>query len=116
MTFDKFKIDFLTFLNNSTVNLGRRGTKTRQVFIETVTAKLDAFMTDTIVEPVVKEASSVGPMSGSVIRIRPDDKNKALNVGKGVHAMTPDESMRADEQLNRSPFSAKLEKRGSDND
>ena len=114
MTFDEFKADFLAFLEDSTVNLGRKGTKTRQAFVETATAKLDAFVAeDTVVEAVEEDTPPVNPMSGSVMCIKPGDRNRALDVGKGVHAMTPSESMRADEQLDRSPFGAKSGPKGT---
>lgn len=105
MTFDEFKADFRVFLENSTVNLGRKTAKTRQEFIVVAMYKFDAFdkqaEDDQVSEVYPKKPT---PMSGSVMCIKPRDKNKGLDVGKGVHSMTPSESMRADEQLNRSPF------------
>jgi len=101
MTFDEFKADFLTFLKDSTVNLGRKKTKTRQAFLETAGEKFDAFLADDVAEePKQEETDS---MSDRVLCIKPKDRKKALDIGKGVHAMTSSESMRADEQLNRCP-------------
>jgi len=117
MTFDEFKADFLAFLEDSTVNLGRRGTKTRQAFIEAANTRFNAFVAaDVVVEPDTEEIPSTNLMSGSVMCIKPKDSNRVLDVGKGVHAMTPSESMRADEQLNRSPYGAKHGKKGSDDE
>jgi len=39
-----------------------------------------------------------------IIKIMPVNNDRSLNIGKGVSAMTPSESARADEQLNRSPY------------
>ncbi len=110
MTFDEFKLDFLNFLDGSNVNLGRKTTKTRQAFIDEAAAKIEAFRkpcgcTDT--KDKIKKKKNKNPMSGSVKCIKPVDPRKALDIGKGVHAMTSSESMRADEQLDRSPFSGK---------
>lgn len=119
MTFDEFRKDFLTFLEGSTVNLGRKKAKTRQDFMDTATAKFDIFTSKMIGEPIsgsVEEKPTSRPMSGSVICIKPTNKNKALDVGKGVHAMTASESMRADEQLNRSPYSTEKKKEGKQNE
>ena len=44
MTFEQFGKDLLKFLTESTVNLGRKATKTRQVFLGTVQDKLDSFL------------------------------------------------------------------------
>lgn len=112
MTLDEFKIDLLAFLQGSTVNLGRQGTKTRQIFMDDVGAKFNAFA-DSRVKP--REVFNVdeekkpakNPMANSVKCIKPTNSRRALDVGKGVHAMTSSESMRADEELNRSPYSSK---------
>jgi len=106
MTFDEFRKDFMTFLASSNVNLGRKKTKTRDVFLNTAAAKFDAFLE---IEASPEESSS-DPMKDSVMCIKPQDANKGLSIGKGVHSMTASESMRADEQLNRSPYG-----KGSDN-
>jgi len=112
VTFDEFKADFLAFLEGSIVNLGRRTTKTRQAFLDTASAKFDAFVVGDIAE--TSEQPVADNMSDRVLCIKPKDRNKALDVGKGVHAMTPSESMRADEQLNRSPYGNRQE--GSENE
>ena len=112
MTFDEFKADFLAFLEGSTVNLGRRTTKTRQAFLDTASAKFDAFVTGDVAETPKQPVTD--HMGDRVLCIKPKDRNKALDVGKGVHAMTPSESMRADEQLNRSPYGNR--KKGSENE
>lgn len=106
MTIDEFKIDLLSFLQDSTVNLGRQGTKTRQIFMDDVEAKLNAFV-DSSVKVDVKEKPAKNPMAHSVKCIKPTNSRRSLDVGKGVHAMTSSESMRADEELNRSPYSRK---------
>ena len=113
MTFDEFKADFLAFLQESTVNLGRKATKSKQRFWHTVAAKFDAYgeglITAEICDDEPDDKEKTNPLSRSVIRIKPTDPQKALDVGKGVHAMTPSESSRADEQLGRSPFAGKPE-------
>lgn len=116
MTFDKFKKDFFVFLESSTVNLGRKTSKTRKEFMNTARMKFDAFILDRVHHPcddVVKpkkDKSVPSKTNKNIICIKPKNRNKALDVGKGVHAMTPTESMRADEQLNRSPFGTKTSK------
>ncbi len=112
MTLDKFRVKFFKFLEGSTVNLGRKTAATRQKFINEAKAMFDAFESDTKkdkCEEVV--ANPVNPMSDSIICIKPDNPNKALDVGKGVRAMTASESMRADEQLNRSPYTNKTKQK-----
>ncbi len=119
MTFDEFKADFCAFLKSSTVNLGRKTTKTRQAFLDEAEARFDTFgdnfitaeTCDSEVETKEKTPPPTSPMSKSVMCIKPPDRDKALDVGKGVHAMTPTESQRADEQLNRSPFGSKTVKK-----
>lgn len=119
MTFDEFKADFCEFLKCSTVNLGRKKTKTRQVFLDEAEARFDAFgdnfivaeTCDSDVEIEEKTPPPTSPMGKSVLCIKPKDRNKALDIGKGVHAMTSSESMRADEQLNRSPYGSKKKKK-----
>lgn len=112
MTFDEFRADFLAFLEKSTVNLGRRTTKTRQAFLDEANAKFELFLVDNISD--VSEQPVLERMDDRVLCVKPTDRNKALNVGKGVHAMTPSESMRADEQLNRSPYSNRTKRRSED--
>jgi hypothetical protein len=115
MTFDEFKANFRIFLENSTVNLGRKTTKTRQVFIKEAMAKIDAFGENFLVAELCStdkdKQSASNSMDDRIICIKPKDSNKALDVGKGVHAMSPTESMRADEQLNRSPYGNKSNKK-----
>lgn len=108
MTFDEFKVDFIAFLHNSTVNLGRKNTKTRQTFLDIASQKIDAFATN---DDIIDDDNSINPLNKSVMMIKPKDKRKSLNVGKGVHSMTASESLRADEQLNRSPYSQKNSKK-----
>ena len=112
MTFDEFKVDLLAFLEKSTVNLGRKTAKTRQAFLNEVIAKFDALEADAeqVIDMVEKQSEALSPMGNSVIRIKPTNKKNALDVGKGVHAMTSGESGRADEQLNRSPFTNRTRK------
>lgn len=114
MTFNKFKTDLLTFLDNSTVNLGRNGTKTRSIFIATIIEKLDAF-NESKKSTVVKDKKENAISSHkNIMRIKPSDERRSLSIGKGVHSMTASESARADEQLGRSPYVAKQE--SGDND
>lgn len=112
MTFNAFKKDLMIFLKASTVNLGRKKANTRKVFIDTVVKKLDDFAKGEEITTINKKDKSVKPLDKSVIRIKPKDLNRSLSVGKGVHAMTASESMRADEQLNRSPYSQQNDKKG----
>lgn len=102
MTINEFKVSFLTFLENSNVNLGRRTTKTRTDFFQEVMDRFDAFESD-------QDTVDVNPDNKSVMRIEPSDRKKALDIGKGVHSMTASESARADEQLGRSPYTNKKE-------
>ena len=118
MTFDEFKKDFIDWLTDSTVNLGRRQTKTRDQFLETAAKRFDfynEFGFDYDSSGTVPEQSSqpqkTNPMDDRLVRIKPKDSRKGLDMGKGVHAMTPSESQRADEQLNRSPFAGKSDKK-----
>ncbi len=106
MTFDEFKADFRVFLENANVNLGRKTAKTRILFMVEAMAKFDAFVYEQTELDQIAETcpEKPNPMSGSVMRIKPKDRKKSLDVGKGVHAMTSSESMRADEQLDRSPY------------
>ena len=113
MTFDKFKADFLTFLENSTVNLGRRNTKTRQAFLSQAyemfkvydELNIQAEICNTAKPPKVNtKEPKPDPMNDRVLRIPPNDGVGSLNIGKNVHAMTSDESARTDEELGRSPF------------
>ncbi|KKN98963.1 hypothetical protein LCGC14_0142080 [marine sediment metagenome] len=115
MTASKFKAKLLRFLEDSTVNLGRKTTKTRQVFLSDISAILDSFlssqedMSEQTEKPKKdkKKKSKPNHMDDRLVCLKPKNKAIALNAGKGVHAMTPSESQRADEQLGRSPFSGK---------
>lgn len=94
----------MDFLESSNVNLGRRDTDTRRKFLATARTKLNCFGTHNSSEPNKAATVPLDPMDDRILRIKPTDPNKALDMGKGVHAMTPTESMRADIQLRRSPF------------
>lgn len=111
MTFDDFKAEFIGFLETSTVNLGRKTTKTRQNFLNEAASRIEVlrefYSEPKLTKKTKNKKAPKNPMKGSVIRIKPTSSNKGLNVGKGVHAMTQSESGRADEQLNRSPFTGK---------
>lgn len=107
MTFDKFSKNLIKFLSDSTVNLGRKDTKTRRIFLETVNNQLEEFASEqnsSKAAPKKKKVKEPDPMSGSVMSIKPSDSRKSLSIGKGVHSMTASESARADEQLGRSPY------------
>ena len=114
MTVDKFRNNFLKFLEYSNVNLGRKTSKTRQDFLNEARNRFDRFIEDQAKiklkqekECEKKEKIKTSPMEGSVLRIKPKDSRNALDVGKGVHAMTSIASQEADEQLGRSPFGTK---------
>jgi len=108
MTFDEFKTDLMNFLDNSTVNLGRKSAKTRTNFLDTIMEKLNIFNNDNVDETIkTKKTKKNKPVNSDIMSIKPKDSRKALSIGKGVHSMTASESMRADEQLNRSPYSPK---------
>ncbi|MHC4453423.1 MAG: hypothetical protein ACYSWS_01845 [Planctomycetota bacterium] len=109
MTFDKFKKNFLRFLEESTVNLGRKTAKTRKTFLAEAKQKFDAFAQSNMEDMPEEKAIEKSPrnMSDRVMRIKPTDKRKALDAGKGVHSMTASESQRADEQLGHSPYVGK---------
>lgn len=91
----------MDFLRTSNVNLGRLHTKTRKDFLKIANDMFDAFASN---DSIDKEESPPTPINQSIIRIKPKDSKRGLDVGKGVHAMTPGESMRADQQLGRSPY------------
>ena len=110
MTFKKFKKDLLEFVGNSTVNLGRKTTKTRTEFLKEIESKCMAFETDDVkkvVAKVTKGKEKKSSDSDRLICMKPKDKKRALDAGKGVYAMTGSESQRADEELNRSPYTKK---------
>lgn len=113
MTFDEFKAEFRVFLEDSTVNLGRKTAKTRLAFIDAAIAKFDAIDPECVVESETAEKEEVTDSMGDrVLCIKPKNRNKVLDTGKGVHSMTPGESLRADEQLNRSPYGNRTAKKG----
>jgi len=110
MTFDEFKKDLIAFLGNSSVNLGRKGTKTRELFLETVKKKFDSygdFDENSLEDCDDTQEPTTNPLNDRILCLKPSNKQRGLDAGKGVHAMTPTESARADEQLNRSPYTNK---------
>ena len=108
MTFKKFKKKLMEFVGNSTVNLGRKNTKTRTKFLEEIESQCVAFETDSDKQVVVKENKKVSEDDGDrLICMKPGNKKRALDAGKGVVAMTGSESQRADQELGRSPFTKK---------
>lgn len=107
MTFDEFKVDLMEFIVHSNVNLGRKTSKTRQAFIETIRGKFDAFDKKSKKLKSSKTKDKHDPAGDRILCLKPQDRNKVLDGGKGVTAMTGIESMNADEQLNRSPFNKK---------
>jgi len=107
VTFKKFKKDLLKFVENSTVNLGRKSTKTRAEFLKEIESMCTAFETvnsKKVVVEVVKEKEEKSSDSDRIVCMKPKDKRRALDAGKGVVAMTGSESQRADKELNRSPY------------
>ncbi len=112
MTFDRLKRELRKFLESSNVNLGRKTSKTRKDFISHVFKILNKFATD----DAQKKAEVSLVTNERIIRIAPKDRQRALDIGKGAHAMTATESMRADEQLNRSPYSGKSETKEKTNE
>jgi len=107
MTFDEFKKEMRDFLEESSVNLGRKDAKTKQQFINQVIKMIDIFYKqarkpnrDKTPRTSTKPESRVS--NDRIMVLKPKSKN--LDIGKGVHSMTQSESMRADEELNRSPF------------
>lgn len=123
MTFEKFKMDIRELLESSNVNLGRKKAKTRQDLVLSIIGLIDDFgsmttetghrLCDCHFKPqgidVNEEIENEKEDNGRLLCLKPKDKRAALNVGKGVHAMTPDQSQVADEQLDRSPY---VKKRG----
>lgn len=107
MVFNEFKEKLLQFLTTSNVNLGRREAKTRNDFINEITCMLEKFGKFGRMKPIkLRNDPKDKPvvMKGSILRMDSDNSNNNLDIGKGVHSMTASESMRADEQLGRSPF------------
>lgn len=109
MTFEEFRVSFIAFLQDSKVNLGRRGTKAKACFFEEVEAKFDECQ-NSFLTPSNKPRPKRVSRRDEVLCVKPKDSRKALDMGKGVHAMTASESARADEQLNRSPFTGRTGK------
>lgn len=110
MTFKKFKKDLLEFVGKSTVNLGRKNTKTRTKFLQEIKSKCTAFETDDGKKVVVEVEEKKSGDGDRLVCMRPKDKRRALDAGKGVVAMTGSESQRADEELGRSPYAEKQKK------
>ena len=106
MTFDQFGKDLLEFLAESTVNLGRKTTKTRRAFLDTVQGKLDSFLSEQeeAKSDVATDNKPKNPLDDRLVCVKPKNPRRALDVGKGVTAMTPSESMRADEETGGSPY------------
>lgn len=108
MTFKKFKQNLMEFVGNSIVNLGRKNTQTRTKFLKEIESQCAAFETDSDKKVVVKEDKKVSEDDGGrLICMKPANKKRALDAGKGVVAMTGSESQRADEELGRSPYAKK---------
>ena len=103
MTIDKFKKDFIKFLETSNVNLGRLQSKTRKEFLCEAIKRFNNFINSQIKENP-KETVDEKPAQKRILCLKP---TKKLDIGKGVHAMTAGESMAVDEQLGRSPYSSK---------
>jgi len=111
VTFKKFQKDLLKFVGSSTVNLGRKTTKTRAEFLKEIESMCTAFEADGVKKDVVvveKEEEKLD-QSDRLVCMKPKDKRRALDAGKGVVAMTASESQRADEELGRSPYTKKQE-------
>ena len=117
MTFDKFRSNIFAILEKSNVNLGRKQAKTRLNFISLVMNQIDDFGQIKILDKKIsdyklgsnnkkKAKGGKGSMDDRVLRVTPKDKTAALDVGKGVQAMTSSQSRAADEQLGRSPYAS----------
>jgi len=122
MSYKRFRKSLLNFISVSRVNLGRTTAKTREVFIQEVMNKIDKFFdgincdetTDGSVVEQPKDTDVVKntPLDDRIVRLEPGEPQRGMNIGHGVHAMTPSESMKADEQLGRCPHG----KNGENND
>lgn len=110
MTFKKLKKDVLSFVGNSKVNLGRKNTLTRDQFLKRLESILAAFEIDDGKKVVVKVEEKKSDDSDRLICMKPKDKKRALDGGKGTVMMTGSESQRADEELGRSPYSNEQKK------
>lgn len=105
--YKRFRKELKLFLEDAKVNLGRKTCKPRKVFIDEVMARVDEFYKLYIEDKSSKhskETDQSGLRPNAVIVLKPTCFDRALNIGKGVTAMSASESSRADEQLNRSPF------------
>lgn len=101
MIFNDFKNNLLDLISNSNVNLGRLHTKTRSSFLKQIEKQLDAFAKNVVITPIEtsknKKQKKIPDSDERILCVKPT--NKSLNIGKGVHSMTPNESAKADEQL-----------------
>jgi len=123
MSYKKFRKSLLRFISSSRVNLGRTEAKTRKVFIEGVINRIDEFFdqtnhdetTDGFVteQPSDSDVIKNAPLDDRIVRLEPGEPRRGMNIGHGVHAMTPSESMKADEQLGRCPHGQKGDKNDS---
>lgn len=109
MTLDKLQENVRKLLENSNVNLGRRKAKTRQNFIALIMNQFIDFASTNICNSIVEEQGKEKENNSNceddrLLCLKPSDSKAALNIGKGVFAMTPAQSRAADEQLNRSPY------------
>ena len=109
MTFNKFKEELRQFLEDANVNLGRKNSKTRQNFNKTVMNKIQTYHEQTKQKPSKVQEIEQKDESDRILVLKPKNRRQLLDIGKGVHAMTPSESQRADEQLNRSPYTKNKE-------
>lgn len=109
MIFDKFRKEFLEFLEKSNVNLGRKDTKTRLAFLKEAGDRFSFFATiaSKTNKTVAKKEEINSNDGGRLVCMKPKDKRRALDGGKGTVMMTGSESQRADEELNRSPYTKK---------
>jgi len=102
MNLNSIKNQVLATLEESNVNLGRKSSKTRSrllLEVKRVLDKIDVlFDKDTKKEEDIEQSR---PNNNSVMPLRP--KNNTLDIGKGVHSMTPTESAKADRECGYSP-------------
>jgi hypothetical protein len=121
MTFDDFKEDILAFLKDSTVNLGRKSTKTREIFLSTIREKLDTFgatlshvrPVDVIPDEDISDDKTLPTKKkADMLRIDPTECRRNPGAVKGAHVMTASESMRSDKQHSNSPFVDQSKKEG----
>jgi hypothetical protein len=105
MIFKQLEKDIIALLENSNVNLGRKTSKTKKALIEKIRAKFDLATSKKPNTPT--DIKKKNYMDDRVKCMKSNDRRKILDIGKGVTAMTPTESARADEQLGRSPYTNK---------